>query len=166
MNLLVTGGAGYIGSHTCVELLRAGFEPVVVDNLSNSKMEAIRRVERIAGRKLVFYRADIRDRTAMRDIMARHGTMAVIHFAGLKAVGESVAEPLLYYDNNVAGTISLCGAMADAGVKRMVNIGADMGFEGVVALNEALRRPLEASSDYAEGINAFFDNRKPVFRGK
>jgi len=120
MRLLVTGGAGYIGSHTCVELLRAGHEPVLVDNLSNSKMEALRRVERISGRPLTFYRADIRDKAALRDIFAHHAIDAGIHFAGLKAVGESVTKPLLYYDNNVAGTVSLCEVMAEAGVKRIV----------------------------------------------
>ncbi len=120
MRLLVTGGAGYIGSHTCVELLHAGYEPVVVDNLSNSKLGVLRRVERISGRPLTFYRADVRDQAALRDIFARHAIDAVIHFAGLKAVGESVAKPLLYYDNNVAGTVSLCEVMAEVGVKRIV----------------------------------------------
>lgn len=120
MHLLVTGGAGYIGSHTCVELIQAGFDPVVVDNFSNSKHEAIRRVERITGRPLTCYRADIRDRGALRDIFARHEFAAVVHFAGLKAVGESVDQPLLYYDNNVGGSIALCEVMAEAGVKRLV----------------------------------------------
>lgn len=120
MKVLVTGGAGYIGSHTCVQMLAAGMEPVVVDNLSNSKEEALRRVERIAGRPIVFYRADIRDKAALREILARHPVQAVVHFAGLKAVGESVAQPLRYYDNNVAGTVTLCEAMQEAGVKRIV----------------------------------------------
>ncbi|MGQ9686851.1 MAG: UDP-glucose 4-epimerase GalE [Thiobacillaceae bacterium] len=120
MKVLVTGGAGYIGSHTCVQMLAAGMEPVVVDNLSNSKEEALRRVERIAGRAIVFYRADIRDKAALREILARHPVEAVVHFAGLKAVGESVAQPLRYYDNNVAGTVTLCEAMLEAGVKRIV----------------------------------------------
>ena len=110
MKVLVTGGAGYIGSHTCVEMLKAGMEPVVVDNLSNSKAEALRRVERITGRTLVFYRADIRDKAALLEILKRHPVSAVVHFAGLKAVGESVAQPLRYYDNNVAGTVTLCEA--------------------------------------------------------
>lgn len=120
MKVLVTGGAGYIGSHTCVEMIEAGMEPVVVDNLSNSKLEALRRVERITGRAVTFYRADIRDRAALGEIFARHEVSAVVHFAGLKAVGESVQEPLRYYDNNVAGTVTLCEAMMDAGVKRIV----------------------------------------------
>ncbi|MDR3395581.1 MAG: UDP-glucose 4-epimerase GalE [Parasulfuritortus sp.] len=120
MQLLVTGGAGYIGTHTCIELIRAGYEPIVVDNLSNSKIEAIRRVEKIAGQPLHFYQADIRDSVALREIFSRHRIGAVVHFAGLKAVGESVEKPLLYYDNNVAGTVSICEAMAEAGVKRIV----------------------------------------------
>lgn len=120
MNILVTGGAGYIGSHTCVELLQAGYEPVVVDNLCNSKEEAIRRVARIAGRALTFYQADVRDRAALRAIFGLHRIEAVVHFAGLKAVGESIEKPLLYYDNNVSGTLALCEVMAEAGVKRIV----------------------------------------------
>lgn len=117
--VLVTGGAGYIGSHTCVELLAAGHDVVVVDNLSNSKAESLRRVERIAGRPLDFVQADIRDRAALREVFGAHAFSAVIHFAGLKAVGESVAQPLRYYDNNVAGTVALAEVMAEAGVKTM-----------------------------------------------
>lgn len=120
MQLLVTGGAGYIGTHACIELIRAGYEPVVVDNLSNSKREAVRRVERITGHPLTFYQADIRDRAALRDIFSRHRIEGVIHFAGLKAVGESVEKPLLYFDNNVSGTVTLCEVMAEAEVKRIV----------------------------------------------
>ncbi|MCS6786613.1 MAG: UDP-glucose 4-epimerase GalE [Thiobacillaceae bacterium] len=120
MRILVTGGAGYIGSHTCVELLAAGFEVIVIDNLSNSKEEALHRVERIAGRPLVFHRADIRDKAALRDLFGRYALDAVVHFAGLKAVGESVEQPLRYYDNNVAGTLVLCQVMQEAGVKRLV----------------------------------------------
>ena len=119
--ILVTGGAGYIGSHTCVELLAAGYEVLVVDNFSNSKPEALRRVEEIAGRKLgAFYRADIRDKAALREIFKAHVIDAVIHFAALKAVGESVAKPLMYYDNNIAGTVALAEVMAEAGVKSLV----------------------------------------------
>ena len=119
--ILVTGGAGYIGSHTCVELLAAGYEVLVVDNFSNSKPEALCRVEEIAGRKLkAFYRADIRDKAALREIFKAHSIDAVIHFAALKAVGESVAKPLMYYDNNIAGTVALAEVMAEAGVKSLV----------------------------------------------
>jgi len=117
--ILVTGGAGYIGSHTCVELLQAGHEVVVVDNLCNSREQALRRVERIAGRPLVFHNADVRDRDAMRRVFRAQTIDAVIHFAGLKAVGESVAEPLRYYDNNVFGSIALLEVMAEFGVTRI-----------------------------------------------
>jgi UDP-glucose 4-epimerase len=120
MQILVTGGAGYIGSHTCVEMIKAGLEPVVVDNLSNSKLESLRRVERIVGRAIPFYQADVRDQAALAEVFRRHAISAVIHFAGLKAVGESVAQPLRYYDNNVGGTVSLCEAMQAAGVKHIV----------------------------------------------
>ena len=119
-HILVTGGAGYIGSHTCVELMAAGFLPVIVDNLVNSKREAVRRIERIAGRAPVFVEADVRDGAALDRVFAAYPIDAVVHFAGLKAVGESVAKPLLYYDNNVHGTLGLVEAMQRAGVKRLV----------------------------------------------
>ncbi|MDR2452782.1 MAG: UDP-glucose 4-epimerase GalE [Candidatus Accumulibacter sp.] len=119
-NILVTGGAGYIGSHTCVELLGAGFDLVVIDNLSNSKRAVLDRVEKIAGRAPVFLEVDIRDRGALRDVFRAHGIDAVIHFAGLKAVGESVAQPLRYYDNNVSGGIVLFEVMAESNVKTLV----------------------------------------------
>jgi UDP-glucose 4-epimerase len=119
--VLVTGGAGYIGSHTCAALLAAGHEIVVVDNLCNSRERALGRVEQIAGRKLrAFYRIDVRDSTAMDGVFAAHPVDAVIHFAALKAVGDSVARPLDYYDNNVGGTISVARAMNAAGVRKLV----------------------------------------------
>ncbi|QID19032.1 UDP-glucose 4-epimerase GalE [Nitrogeniibacter mangrovi] len=119
--VLVTGGAGYIGSHTCVELLEAGHDVVVVDNYCNSKPAALARVAQIAGRPLTAeYTADIRDRSALDRILGGHDFDAVIHFAGLKAVGESVSQPLAYYDNNVSGTVCLAEAMADHGLKRIV----------------------------------------------
>jgi UDP-glucose 4-epimerase len=118
--ILVTGGAGYIGSHTCVELLQAGHEVVVVDNLCNSSSAAIGRIERIAGRKVAFHECDVRDAEALRGIFREHAIDAVLHFAGLKAVDESVAQPLRYYENNVGGTLALCEAMADAGVRQLV----------------------------------------------
>ena len=120
MRVLVTGGAGYIGSHTCVELLNAGHEVMVVDNLANSKVEALYRVAEIAGREPGFVRADLRDRAALESLFRDHRFEAVIHFAGLKAVGESTKIPLEYYENNISGTISLCQAMAQAGVKNIV----------------------------------------------
>ncbi len=119
--ILVTGGAGYIGSHTCVELLSAGHDVVVVDNLCNSSAEALHRVEQLAGRPLVrFYEQDVRDRGALGQVFRRHDVDAVIHFAALKAVGESTVHPLEYYDNNVNGTVTLTEAMRDAGVKTLV----------------------------------------------
>lgn len=119
--VLVTGGAGYIGSHTCVELLEAGYDVVVVDNLSNSRREALDRVGRIAGRPVsAFYRVDVRDRERMSAVFAEHRIDSVIHFAALKAVGESVSDPLRYYDNNIVGTIALAEVMAERGVKRLV----------------------------------------------
>jgi UDP-glucose 4-epimerase len=120
MLVLVTGGAGYIGSHTCVELLAAGHDVVVVDNLSNSKPAALARVQQIAGRGLGFVQADLRDEAALTALLGERRFDAVIHFAGLKAVGESTEIPLDYYDNNVQGTLCLCRAMAAAGVKRLV----------------------------------------------
>jgi UDP-glucose 4-epimerase len=120
MRVLVTGGAGYIGSHTCVELLTAGHQVVVIDNLSNSKEAALARVREIAGRSLAFVKADLRDREALDAVLRDDTFDAVIHFAGLKAVGESTEIPLDYYDNNIGGTLTLCHAMAAAGVKRLV----------------------------------------------
>ena len=120
MAILVTGGAGYIGSHTCVELLNAGEDVVVLDNYYNAKPEALARVRRITGREIRFYECDIRDREGLRRVFAENGIDVVIHFAGLKAVGESVRVPLLYYENNIAGTVTLCEVMAEAGCKRLV----------------------------------------------
>ena len=121
MRVLVTGGAGYIGSHTCVELLNSGYDVVVVDNLSNAKEESLLRVRELGGgRPLGFVKADLRDGDAMASIFRDNDIDAVIHFAGLKAVGESVQIPLEYYDNNIGGTITLCRAMAEAGVKKLV----------------------------------------------
>ena len=118
--LLVTGGAGYIGSHTCVELLQAGYGVVVADNLCNSRREVFGRIERIAGRAVTFHECDVRDAAALRGIFGEHAIDAVLHFAGLKAVGESVDRPIEYYDNNVGGTLALCRAMAGAGVRKLV----------------------------------------------
>lgn len=118
--ILVTGGAGYIGSHTCVRLLELGYEVVVLDNFSNSSAEAVRRVEDIARREVVMVEGDINDAALLDRLFQTHKVDAVIHFAGLKAVGESVAQPLRYYHNNVSGTVVLCEAMQRAGVKNMV----------------------------------------------
>ncbi len=120
MKVLVTGGLGYIGSHTCVELLAAGHEVLALDNLSNARASVAARVERITGRPLPFVQADVRDRAALQAVFAAHRIDSVIHFAGLKAVGESVEQPLRYYDNNVTGSLVLFETMAEAGVKSLV----------------------------------------------
>ncbi len=120
MRILVTGGAGYIGSHTCLELLRAGYQVIVVDNLSNSKEVSLQRVQELAGKPLQFYRVDLLDRQALAQVFDDNAIEAVIHFAGLKAVGESVSVPLRYYQNNVAGTLVLCEVMQAHGVKELV----------------------------------------------
>ena len=120
MAILVTGGAGYIGSHTCIELINGGYEVVVVDNLYNSSRESLKRVGAIVGQEIKFYEADIRDAAAMKNIFENEKIDAVIHFAGLKAVGESVAKPMEYYDNNINGTLVLCNAMREAGVKNII----------------------------------------------
>lgn len=118
--ILVTGAAGYIGSHTCVELLTAGYAIVAVDNLCNSSVEALRRVEKITGHVIPFYDADVRDRLTLNALLKTHRIDAAIHFAGLKSVGESVAEPLAYFENNVGGTVTLLQALGDAGVKNFL----------------------------------------------
>ncbi|MGP5657845.1 UDP-glucose 4-epimerase GalE [Psychrobacter celer] len=118
--ILVTGGAGYIGSHTCIALHQAGYEIVVYDNLSNSSREAINRVSHLIDQPLTFIEGDIRDAKALRQVFDAHQFFGVIHFAGLKAVGESVAKPLLYYNNNVSGTITLLEVMAEYDVKNLV----------------------------------------------
>jgi UDP-glucose 4-epimerase len=118
--ILLTGGAGYIGSHTAVELLNAGYEVLCVDNCYNSSPDALKRVEKITGKTVKFYQDDILDANAMRRIFSENKIDAVIHFAGLKAVGESVSIPLKYYHNNISGTVVLCEAMQEAGVKRIV----------------------------------------------
>lgn len=120
MRILVTGGAGYIGSHTCLELLNAGFEVVVIDNLSNSKQESLKRVERLTGKRVTFYEVDLRNKEAVNAVFAANPVEAVIHFAGLKAVGESVSIPLAYYQNNLTGTLNLCEVMAAHGVRNLV----------------------------------------------
>ncbi|MFL1907740.1 UDP-glucose 4-epimerase GalE [Plesiomonas shigelloides] len=120
MAILVTGGAGYIGSHTVLELLNSGNDVVVIDNLCNSSRESLRRVEALTGRRVTFYEADVCDSSALQTIFAQHAIDAVIHFAGLKAVGESTQIPLKYYQNNIAATLVLCEEMERAGVFRLV----------------------------------------------
>ena len=148
MKVLVVGGAGYIGSHTAVELMQAGFEVLIVDNLCNSKALVLERIERIVGQRPNFVEADVRDREAMRALFADHHIDAVIHFAGLKAVGESVAQPLRYYDNNVYGSMVLFETMAEAGVKTLVfsSSATVYGDPHAVPISEDF--PLKATNPY------------------
>jgi UDP-glucose 4-epimerase len=146
--ILVTGGAGYIGSHTCLQLLQAGHRVVVIDNLSNSSRLALQRVEAIAGRPLIFCEGDVRDARRLEQLLRAQQVSAVIHFAGLKAVGESVERPVFYYDNNVGGTLQLLKAMQAAGVKRIVfsSSATVYGEPEHLPLDEA--HPLSAKSPY------------------
>ena len=120
MKILVTGGTGYIGSHTCVELLNKGHEVVVFDNLFNSQIDVVDKIEKITGKKIAFYKADMLDQESMRPVFEEHKIDAVIHFAGLKAVGESVQKPLLYYHNNLTGTLQLCELMKEYDCKKII----------------------------------------------
>ena len=120
MSILVTGGAGYIGSHTCVELLKEGYDVVVLDNLCNSSKKSLDRVEEITGKKVKFYKVDLLDKEAVKEVFEKEKIESVIHFAALKAVGESVKEPLKYYHNNITGTLVLCELMQQFGVKNIV----------------------------------------------
>lgn len=148
MNILVTGGAGYIGTHTCVELLNAGHQVVVFDNYSNSFPEAVRRVEKISGKTLTLVEGDIRDRAALEQTLRLHQCDAVIHFAGLKAVGESVTKPLEYYDNNVVGTVRLLEAMQATGVKTLVFSSSATVYGNPQYLPLTETHPLSASNPY------------------
>ena len=120
MNILVTGGAGYIGSHTCLELLESGYGVVVIDNLCNSSAQSLARVEQLTGKKITFYEGDVRDAALLRRIFTENTIGCVIHFAGLKAVGESVAQPWRYYDNNLNSTLVLTKVMAEVGCKKII----------------------------------------------
>ena len=148
MRVLLTGGAGYIGSHTAVECLAAGHTVVVFDNLSNSSVKSLERVARITGTAVDFVQGDIRDRAALRALFAAHAIDAVVHFAGLKAVGESVEKPLLYYDNNIGGSIVLFEEMAAAGVKSVVfsSSATVYGDPATVPITEDF--PLSATNPY------------------
>ncbi|WP_216829032.1 UDP-glucose 4-epimerase GalE [Alkalihalobacterium elongatum] len=148
MKVLVTGGVGYIGSHTCVELLNAGYEVVVVDNLMNSKQEALERVKDITGKGVLFYNVDLLDKEALSKVFLEHEIRAVIHFAGLKAVGESVFLPLKYYHNNITGTLILCEVMEEFGVHQMVfsSSATVYGLQDCVPFHEGLT--LQATNPY------------------
>jgi len=148
MIILVTGGAGYIGSHTCVELLERGYDVIVADNLSNSDREAINRVEEITGNTITFYQTDLLDFSGLEQIFKTHSIDAVIHFAGLKAVGESVSIPLKYYRNNIVGTLNLCELMQKYGVFRLVfsSSATVYGDPATVPITEDM--PLSATNPY------------------
>lgn len=148
MEILVTGGAGYIGSHTCVELLNAGYDVIIVDNYSNSKPEVLKRIKEITGRDLKFYEVDLLDKEALEEVFRANKVEAVIHFAGLKAVGESVAIPLRYYHNNITGTLILCELMQKYNVKKMVfsSSATVYGMNNVSPLTEDL--PLSTTNPY------------------
>ena len=148
MKILVTGGAGYIGSHTCLELLKAGYEVVVVDNLVNSKKESLRRVEKLTGKSISFYQIDLLDKQKLDEVFKQHPIDAVIHFAGLKAVGESVSMPLEYYNNNITGTLVLCRVMAANNVKNIVfsSSATVYGDPATVPITEDF--PLSATNPY------------------
>jgi UDP-glucose 4-epimerase len=150
MKILVTGGLGYIGSHTCVELVAAGHQPVALDNLSNAHISVLDRVARITGQPLPFIEADIRDRAALDAAFGAHAFDAVIHFAGLKAVGESVAQPLRYYDNNVSGSVALFETMQKHGVKTLVfsSSATVYGDPASVPISEDF--PLSATNPYGQ----------------
>nr|WP_198982868.1 UDP-glucose 4-epimerase GalE [Herbaspirillum sp. ASV7] len=164
MNILVTGGAGYIGSHTCVELLRAGHEVIVFDNFSNSSPESVARVQKIAGRPLFLVKGDIRNRDQLESVLREFKCEAVIHFAGLKAVGESVEQPLKYYDNNVVGTVRLLEAMEATGVKTIVfsSSATVYGDPQYLPLTEA--HPLSASNPYGRSKIMVEDMLRDYFR--
>jgi len=148
MKILVTGGMGYIGSHTVVELLAAGHEVVALDNLSNAKASVQERVERIAGKPFTFVEGDVRDRAALEAVFAAHRIDSVIHFAGLKAVGESVEQPLRYYDNNVTGSLVLFECMAQAGVKSLVFSSSATVYGDPASVPILEHFPLSATNPY------------------
>ncbi len=164
MAILITGGAGYIGSHTCVELLQAGYEIIVVDNLVNSKEESLRRVQEITGKKLEFYQEDLLDREALDKVFSRWPIHAVIHFAGLKAVGESVSMPLRYYHNNIISTLNLCEIMQKYGVKNMVfsSSATVYGDPSQVPITED--SPLSATNPYGRSKLMIEDMLRDLYR--
>ena len=149
MAILITGGAGYIGSHTCLQLIEAGYEIVVVDNLSNSSAESLNRVKSLSGKSFTFIQADIRNMTVMREIFKAHDIIGVIHFAGLKAVGESTQKPQLYYNNNVVGSLNLFEVMREFSIKTIVfsSSATVYGDPAFVPIREDF--PLSATNPYA-----------------
>ena len=164
MTILVTGGAGYIGSHTCVELLLAGHEVIVFDNFSNSHPEALKRVEQIAGRKPFLVQGDIRDQSAIESVLLQYQCQVVIHFAGLKAVGESVEKPLLYYDNNVVGTHRLLAAMQNCSVSKLVFSSSATVYGEPQCLPLTEDHPLSALNPYGRSKLFIEDMLRDVYR--
>lgn len=156
MNILVTGGAGYIGAHTCIELIGAGYTPVVLDNLCNSSSIALDRVAQVSGQKVTFVEGDIRDKALLHTIFKNHAIDAVIHFAGLKAVGESVNKPLDYYDNNISGSLYLLEVMQQHGVKRIIfsSSATVYGDPHSVPIDESY--PVSATNPYGQS-KLFFE---------
>lgn len=158
MKVLVTGGMGYIGSHTCVQMIEAGMEPIIVDNLCNAKLEVLNRIEALTGKQPAFHQGDIRDEAFLDTVFAQHDIQAVIHFAGLKAVGESVAKPLEYYDNNVNGSLVLARSMRKAGVKSIVfsSSATVYGDPEIVPITED--SPTGATTNHTEAANIWWSN--------
>ena len=165
MNILVTGGAGYIGSHTCLELLNAGHSVTVLDNYCNSNPESLSRVERITGKTIARVEADIRDGAALQRALRDSGAEAVIHFAGLKAVGESVQQPLRYYDNNVVGTLRLLEAMDVCGVKTLVFSSSATVYGDPQRLPLTEDHPLSATNPYGRTKLVIEDMLRDAFAG-
>ncbi|MGY0216946.1 UDP-glucose 4-epimerase GalE [Endozoicomonadaceae bacterium StTr2] len=163
MEILVTGGAGYIGSHTCLELLQADYKVTVLDNLSNSSEESLRRVQELTGKTLTFVKGDIRDRALLDKLFADNDFNSVVHFAGLKAVGESCQMPLEYYDNNVYGTVNLCMAMRDAGVKRLVFSSSATVYGDPASLPITEDFPLSATNPYGRSKLIIEDILRDLF---
>ena len=146
--ILLTGGAGYIGSHTCVEMLNAGYDIVVVDNLCNSSETTLQRIEEITGRSVDFYQADVLDMDAMNQVFTEHSINGVVHFAGLKAVGESVEQPVAYYQNNICGTVSLCKVMQEHGLFDIVFSSSATVYGDPASLPIKEDFPLSATNPY------------------
>ena len=158
MNVLVTGGAGYIGSHACVELLNAGHSVVVVDNLVNANAECLRRVERITGKTLEYHEMDLLNRAALNELFDTHRFDCVLHFAGLKAVGESVSQPLRYYRNNLLSTLNLCDSMSRHGVRKLV-------FSSSATVYGAPERvPIRETDRLGETTNPYGETKKMIER--
>lgn len=164
MRLLVTGGAGFIGSHTCLELLNAGHELVVVDNLSNSSEEALVRVQEITGKPLTFSKTDLRDRPALEEAFAAGGIEGVVHFAGLKAVGESVSIPLRYYQNNVTGSLVLLETMQKFGVKSIVFSSSATVYGDPQRIPITEDMPLSATNPYGRSKLMIEDILRDLYR--